>query len=610
MTRVRTFFPLLAVLLVMLLLGGYGAYANNQVIVESERLRLRDRTAMVDSLAALSNVTYDGAVAYMGSSFADAPFTFAPDSAEDKATLGQITQALGALTLLAPDGTVRTMVTGRTDPPAADDPVYGEIRRRLEDGLAVSPTAFSRHGEPMVGFSTYVERDGAVAGIVVVFLRLDLPSSPNLFSAPVEKSTKGGMSGLLLLDDEGQVVGGDDLSWVGRRVDVNAAPWRQVMAGRGHARYDDGDVPRVVVHAPASSAKLVLAIVEDASAFYGSVRAERQRGMIATFVVILAAAVALIVLTYRRHRVLDHSERRLAALLGNAADAVLVVRDEVVVYAGPRTEDILLRPPDDLLGSRVDLLVPDVDGVNPVLELCTEASGAPGETCTTEVSFTTGGAKRWVMVSAVERSDDAAVGGVVLTFHDVTEQRLLHEQVVHQAWHDSLTGLPNRALFADRLDLALRQRTRRNRSVAVLFFDLDGFKPVNDTFGHNAGDLVLQAVARRCQGALRDGDTIARMGGDEFAVIAEGSSVHDVEGLARRLVAQVERPVDIGGQEVRIGVSVGVAVAEVADCLAPDDLLRQADLAMYEAKDGDGSVRVHGSRAECAVLDCRPVAGE
>jgi len=155
----------------------------------------------------------------------------------------------------------------------------------------------------------------------------------------------------------------------------------------------------------------------------------------------------------------------------------------------------------------------------------------------------------------------------------------------HQALHDPLTGLPNRTLFLDRLRTALGQRS--DPKVAVLFVDLDGFKPVNDTLGHEAGDLLLVETARRIRGVLRGNDTAARLGGDEFAIICrDASGAPDATHLAKRLIAALRAPVKLGEREVCVTASIGIATHDGP----ADALLRDSDVAMYCAK-AEGKAR-------------------
>jgi diguanylate cyclase (GGDEF)-like protein/PAS domain S-box-containing protein len=175
------------------------------------------------------------------------------------------------------------------------------------------------------------------------------------------------------------------------------------------------------------------------------------------------------------------------------------------------------------------------------------------------------------------------VRGVVLNARDVTERIKLEEQLTHQAFHDNLTGLPNRALFRDRLDQALARAKRSRELLAVLLVDLDGFKQVNDSLGHDAGDRLLREVAQRFRHIVRESDTVARFGGDEFALLLEYVSQDDVVALARRLLDGVARPVVIAGRDVSLGASIGIVLDSGSG--HSEELVRDADVAMYAAKD-------------------------
>jgi diguanylate cyclase (GGDEF)-like protein len=169
---------------------------------------------------------------------------------------------------------------------------------------------------------------------------------------------------------------------------------------------------------------------------------------------------------------------------------------------------------------------------------------------------------------------------------EIAERRQAQEQLAHQAFHDSLTGLPNRALFLDRLQRALAQARRAKDPVAVLFLDLDNFKVINDSLGHETGDGMLIAIAQRLRACVRPGDTVARLGGDEFTILLE--DVDDacrVARVAERVAAALRAPLVIGGREVFTTASIGIAISTGGDEM-PGDLLRDADTAMYQAKTG------------------------
>jgi len=204
------------------------------------------------------------------------------------------------------------------------------------------------------------------------------------------------------------------------------------------------------------------------------------------------------------------------------------------------------------------------------------------------------GSQVWALFSAsvvvgVGGQPSLLIGQVV----DLTARKEAETLLAHQALHDHLTGLPNRALFLDRAARAIELGRRRGDGVAVLFLDLDRFKVINDSLGHEAGDRLLQATADRLAEAIRPTDTLARMAGDEFAVLCEDvASVEDAVGVASRLLGCLERPVALGASEVVISASVGVALPR-GDETDPEALVRDADTAMYMAKEkGRGRVEV------------------
>jgi diguanylate cyclase (GGDEF)-like protein/PAS domain S-box-containing protein len=200
------------------------------------------------------------------------------------------------------------------------------------------------------------------------------------------------------------------------------------------------------------------------------------------------------------------------------------------------------------------------------------------------------GAEIWIEMSlnALEAPDEIGLDGqdfVLAIVRDVSKRKALEEQLAHRALHDSLTGLPNRALFVDRLEHALTHTARNGGHLAILFMDLDDFKYVNDTLGHEAGDRLLNTVAKRVQHGLRDQDTLARFGGDEFVVLLEDIMSGDVAvRVAERILKLLDLPFSLAEEELSISASIGIALSSPTASDQWGILLSQADAAMYEAK--------------------------
>ena len=210
------------------------------------------------------------------------------------------------------------------------------------------------------------------------------------------------------------------------------------------------------------------------------------------------------------------------------------------------------------------------------------------------------GSYAWFEITAVGQLSEKALQGAVLTLHDVTERHELTDRLAHQAFHDALTGLPNRAMLMHRIDEELRSGTGQ---FALMLIDLDDFKVINDSHGHAAGDLVLEAIGERLRDTVRDGDVIGRLGGDEFAVLLHGSA-DAVHRGAQRIVEQIARPVVIAGRTFLVNSSTGVVwIDEPDDSETSSTLFSHADIALYDAKvrDKGGIVFIQGDQREDAA---------
>ena len=321
----------------------------------------------------------------------------------------------------------------------------------------------------------------------------------------------------------------------------------------------------------------------------------------------LAAQVALALdretLTETFHA--RRSEARFRTLVQSASDVILIARpDTTIMYQTPSAKSVLGYEPGSLEGERLTTLLhpDDVEQALAVHAAVTLRPGAP-HTAQWRIRHQLGS---WSHFDVVVNNllDDVTVQGIVLTMHDVSERKGLEDELKHQAFHDALSGLANRALFSDRLEHASARAARSLSSLAVLFLDLDDFKVVNDSHGHAAGDEILIEVARRLVGALRVGDTAARFGGDEFAILLEEiTGTDEAVQLAKRILDELNAPTLIGGRVVQMHASIGIALS-VAGGEAPADLLQAADVAMYTAKaQGKGRVEVYHPALQEAITE-------
>ncbi len=228
-------------------------------------------------------------------------------------------------------------------------------------------------------------------------------------------------------------------------------------------------------------------------------------------------------------------------------------------------------------------------------ESCFAANGRTAAAESAEDTFFAAGGQSFPVERTVTTLRDGGHGeGTVVVFQDITERKKYEERLSHQAMFDDLTGLPNRRLFADRLSHAVARSLVLGESVAVLYLDLDRFKLVNDTLGHQSGDTLLIAFARELRAVVPRSETVARLGGDEFAVLLEGvGQAAPLDEMVQQILVNTARPFPVGDRDLGVKVSIGIAVSSNERRYhVPDDLLRDADVAMYHAKANGGGEAV------------------
>jgi diguanylate cyclase (GGDEF)-like protein/PAS domain S-box-containing protein len=300
-----------------------------------------------------------------------------------------------------------------------------------------------------------------------------------------------------------------------------------------------------------------------------------------------------------------HSEARFASLVQHSSDLITVVApDATITYQSPSSEHVLGYAPEELLGTRFDRLVVGEDAGRLLRLLADGAAYARGDEQAIECTLRhRDGEHRQFEILHTNLLEDEHVRGIVLNARDISERKLFEAQLAHQAFHDPVTNLANRALLVERARHAISRARRDQRELGVIFLDIDDFKTINDSLGHDAGDAALVEVAKRLSESIRSGDTAARFGGDEFVVLLEDSDSDQTGEVAERILEDLRRPSLVAGKELILQASLGISMLEGTSAAGADELIRDADAAMYVAKrEGKGGYRFFEPEMHAGVL--------
>jgi len=479
--------------------------------------------------------------------------------------------------LTRPDGTLLT--ASRDDGlPSADDPGLAPMRRQVLAGQPGFSAVLSSGSEPLSAVAVPIVVGGRLAGALVGFTSL---AASQLQAYTARLKAPGNVTSVV--DSAGRIAASTDPGRLGSTVDPAIVADLGTARANGFVEYDSGGTDMLAVVVGGTPSNWAYVRFQTKDSFDGPIVGRNRTTNFTLLAMLLLGIVVVTLLGYRIQVHRRHAEQRFQALFQHAPDLVAVLdEDGQAIYASPSAAALLGTDIRLLFGISVFDLVHSEDRARLKAEF--EDLRSHSERVLRRQCRVLAGDRtfRWVEFTASNQLHNPSLNGVVINARDVTDSRALQDRLAHEAQHDSLTALPNRRCMNDKLRELLR-----DQAVGVLFIDLDGFKPINDTYGHEAGDDLLRQVAERLSGHLRSQDLLARVGGDEFVVLMPGMVRYfEAQAFADRLRRTIEEPFPIGPDAVRISASIGVHLATPAD--NPDHVLRAADHAMYTIKKAGG----------------------
>ncbi len=583
--RLRNWIAVVVSVVLLMAVGVVGVLVNRSALQAADTVHRSDTRAL-----AVNNATLAGQMQLLAAkdlaAFAESHrFDLGAGHVVDRAALEAYVRqssvfAYGAA-VLGPTGAVVT--ASRTNPlPPPSDPGFAALRASLATGKpGFSPvmTATGADGAALAVQAVAVPiRSGrATVAFLAGFARLTA-TTLQAYTAKLKSAAYL----TTIVDPSGTVGFSSDAGVVGTTVDPSViAAVRAHPAGSTFVEYAAGGTEQIAIVVTGDLVPGGWAYVrtQDLSSFDGAVHSRSQTTNLTLLAMLVIGAVGISLLGYRTQVQRRRADERFQALFQHAPDMVAVLDEEGrIAYSSPSAASVLHFPPGSLQGSNVfDLVHPDDRArmIDAFADLRTRRDGVLR--LETRILNATGVAT-WFEFTASNQMHNPALSGIVIHARDISETRAFQDRLTHEAQHDALTGLPNRRRMQDALGAGLREAP-----VAVLFVDLDGFKPVNDAYGHEAGDELLRQVADRLSACVRAEDVLSRVGGDEFVVLMPGiTNPVDAAAMSTRVRGALGSPFSVLGHEVVIGASVGVHLADAA--ADPDQALRAADHAMYAVK--------------------------
>jgi diguanylate cyclase (GGDEF)-like protein/PAS domain S-box-containing protein len=565
---------LLGALLVLLTLGGMAILSGQSNLRAAQGERLAERVRLVGSTANYASIGYDPArlqAAANGTGFIQGQ-TALNDLLLEQFQNTPNNDPISTAVLFAPDGSRLGSFPSSATLTVAD---LGFAWQSALSGKAAEGPYVTAGGAPHGVQTAALGGARPWAVLAVVFSNVSGQSFERRFG------TLGkGPGGLSDVDSRGIAVDSWSAALVGTRIadPSRLAGLRPKQVRTWTTGSGSGEVTNVA--SPVPSTNTVQVFQQRSAALYDDLRVQQHKRTATILWVLAAALLGVGLFGARRVQVASRAKARLDTLLANAQDLILVVDAAgTLTFVSSAMLGLLGDDPTVWTGRPVTELVvsDDLDRVQALL-----AEPALSTALNVRVAGLSGRA-HWFDLVIADLRNEPAVGGLLLTCHEVDDRKLLEDELSRQAWHDSLTGLPNRASFTRQLDRCHADAVRERQPFAVLFIDLDHFKPVNDRLGHDAGDQVLRTMGARLQASVGADGYVCRFGGDEFGVLLANTQADAACAVASRILEAARAPIAVGTTLVRLDASVGVAVC-LDGTRGPEQLVRDADQAMYAAK--------------------------
>ncbi|MBG0560080.1 diguanylate cyclase domain-containing protein [Actinoplanes aureus] len=586
--RLRNWIAVVVSVLLLAAAGVIGFLVNRSALRAADTVHRADSSALGSNNGTLTGQFQVNSVAELAEVLSEHALHLAADSDADRATLIAAAQKSSTFQygLMITDLNGKVLTASRdTGLPPAGDAAWAPLFTQLKAGRMGFSGVMSVDGATLAAVAVPVMVGDAPAAFLIGLNEVATTSLQSYFARLAADTHQ-----TLVVDSTGTVGAASVKNLIGTDIDPALKP---SLGGSGvrFVEYTAGDTRMIAIVYGGLPSGWSYMRTQTKSSFDGAVHSRSQTLNLTLGAMLLIGVAGISVLGYRTQVQRRRADERFQALFQHAPDLVSVLDGKGrIVFSSPSAHAVLgfptgtmkghtvfelLHPEDEpKMRERLTALLSDPDGV---LRLQCRARSAEGD-------------YRWFDFTASNQMHNPSLEGVVINARDISENRAFQERLEHEAQHDPLTGLPNRRRMQDALGSTLC-----SDSVAVLFVDLDGFKPVNDAHGHEVGDELLRQVADRLSACIRSGDVLSRVGGDEFVLLMPGVTGDDAESMSGRLRYVLELPFRIAGQEIRIGASIGVHVAPVAE--DPDTALRAADHAMYTIKHAGGG---RGSRDEAS----------